>query len=55
MSDKWFKLIYKCNNPNCKFETIFIYKDQSHLSLPDTDCPECRWHDSVIEEWSELD
>lgn len=38
--------LFKCNNPKCEFEIITTYSDPY---LPDSDCPRCKWHDSVID------
>jgi hypothetical protein len=54
MNKKWLEIKYVCNNPNCKFSTVFIITNIDHIKLPDTDCPECGWHDSVIEDYKEL-
>jgi len=40
------RIYFKCNNPKCDFEIVTTYDSKN---LPDTDCPKCKWHDSVID------
>jgi hypothetical protein len=47
----WF--MFKCNNPNCRWQTPGCYNFENDPRfvgcLPDTDCPKCKFHDSVHE------
>jgi hypothetical protein len=38
---------WRCNNPKCDYEHVGEFFGPTHV--PDTDCPKCGWHDSVVE------
>ncbi len=38
---------WECNNPDCDHFHIGEFFGETHL--PDTDCPKCGWHDSMVE------
>ncbi len=39
--------LWECNNLSCDHRHIGEFFGKTHL--PDTDCPKCGWHDSMIE------
>lgn len=51
MSQPWN--MFKCGNPACGWETPGCYNFENDPKLvgclPDTDCPKCKFHDSVVE------
>lgn len=49
IKDPWYK--FECQN--CHWETVgnfnFNHTYENDIPLPDTDCPKCGFHDSVID------
>jgi hypothetical protein len=40
-------VLWECNNHDCSYKYKGEFMGKTHL--PDTDCPECGYHDSMIE------
>jgi hypothetical protein len=56
IAQKWY--LFKCRNPLCEWSTpgCYNFEDDPKLvgCLPDTDCPKCKCHDSVVDTEREL-